>query len=93
MAAFAVSGNFPLQFFGITLHASTIAGGLLVVPIGYHLLQGGDSDVQKPIDEHLKQSGDAVLGMAAGSGSGTRYQYEDWWAESWLGKPVSLTRL
>jgi len=64
MAAFAASGNFLLQFFGITLYAFKIAGGLLVGLVGYHLLQGGDSSVQKPKDEHLQESGNAVLGMA-----------------------------
>ncbi len=64
MAAFAASGNFLLSFFGITLYAFKIAGGVLVGLVGYHLLNGGSSGVQQPSDEHMKEGGDAVLGMA-----------------------------
>ena len=36
----------------------------MVALVGYHLLQGESSSVQKPKGEHLKESNDAVLGMA-----------------------------
>ena len=38
VVAFAASGNFLLQFFGITLYAFKIASGLLVGLVGYNLL-------------------------------------------------------
>ena len=64
VAAFAASGNLLLKFFGITLYAFKIAGGVLVGLVGYHLLQGQHSSVHKPEDETLKESGNAVLGIA-----------------------------
>lgn len=64
VSAFAGSGNLLLKFFGITLYAFKIAGGLLVGLVGYHLLQGQSSSIHTPADETLKESDDAVLGLA-----------------------------
>ncbi|MDA7922414.1 MarC family protein [Verrucomicrobiales bacterium] len=64
VSVFALLGNAVLSFFGITLYAFKIAGGILVGLVGYHLLQGSSSSVHQPSDEHLQQSGDASLGMA-----------------------------
>ncbi|MEM8954280.1 MAG: MarC family protein [Verrucomicrobiota bacterium] len=64
VSAFAASGHFILEFFGITLAAFQIAGGILVALVGFNLLHGEHSSVQKPKDEHLADSGNAVLGIA-----------------------------
>jgi len=50
---FAVAGNAIFRVFGIGLPAFTIAGGLLVLLIGFHMVQGQSSSVQSP-----KQSGE-----------------------------------
>ncbi|MDF1861232.1 MAG: MarC family protein [Verrucomicrobiales bacterium] len=64
VSVFALLGNAVLNFFGITLYAFKVAGGILVGLVGYNLLHGNHSSVQKPSDEHLEKSGDATLGMA-----------------------------
>ena len=64
VAAFCVAGNLLLHLFGITLASFRIAGGLLVVLVGYHLLQGGHSPVQKPKEADLQQSQEEAMSMA-----------------------------
>jgi multiple antibiotic resistance protein len=46
--AFTVSGRMIFQMFGIGLPAFEITGGLLVLLIGFHMLQGQSSSVQHP---------------------------------------------
>ena len=43
---FAISGKLIFELFGITLYALRITGGILVVQIGFHMLQGHTSSVQ-----------------------------------------------
>jgi multiple antibiotic resistance protein len=45
---FAVAGNAIFRVFGIGLPAFTITGGLLVLLIGFHMVQGQSSSVQNP---------------------------------------------
>ncbi len=78
VAAFCVGGSFLLHLFGITLSSFRIAGGLLVVLVGYHLLQGGHSPVHKLAQSDLDKSEDAAtsiavspLGMPLLAGPGT----------------------
>ena len=62
---FAVSGKLIFDLFGITLYALRITGGILVVQIGFHMLQGQTSSVQSPakdIDKQAQQK--AALGIA-----------------------------
>ncbi|MEM1442526.1 MAG: MarC family protein [Verrucomicrobiota bacterium] len=65
-AAFVFCGSAILSVFGISISAFRIAGGVLVALVGYHLLQGQHSSVQKPSDEHLDKAGsdEAILGIA-----------------------------
>jgi multiple antibiotic resistance protein len=46
--AFTVSGRMIFQLFGIGLPAFEITGGLVVLLIGFHMLQGQSSSVQHP---------------------------------------------
>lgn len=48
VAVFTVSGSAIFQLFGITPEAFSIAGGLLVLFIGFHMIQGRTSSVQSP---------------------------------------------
>lgn len=64
VSVFALLGNTILSFFGITIYAFKVAGGILVGLVGYNLLHGNHSSVHKPNDKHLEQSPDSVLGMA-----------------------------
>jgi multiple antibiotic resistance protein len=64
VAAFCVGGNFLLHFFGITLSSFRIAGGLLVALVGYHLLQGGHSPVQKSKEIDSDQTRNDAMSMA-----------------------------
>ena len=66
VAVFTLSGDFLLNFFGITLEAFRISGGVLVALVGYHLLQGEHSSIHKPGEGQLQAAGsdDAVLGIA-----------------------------
>ena len=62
---FAVSGKLIFELFGISLYALRITGGILVVQIGFHMLQGHTSPVQSPakdIDKQAQQK--AALGVA-----------------------------
>lgn len=49
--AFAVLGKTIFHLFGITLPALRITGGILVFQVGYHMLQGHSSSLQKSHDE------------------------------------------
>lgn len=64
VALFTIGGREIFAAFGITLPAFRIAGGILVGLVGYHLLQGGDSSVQKSSDEDNAKSQGAALGIA-----------------------------
>ena len=45
---FSVGGKLIFEFFGITMSALRIAGGILVALVGYQMLQGQSSTVQVP---------------------------------------------
>ena len=64
VAAFSLGGNFLLHLFGVTLSSFRIAGGLLVVVVGYHLLQGGHSPVQKSKEADVERSADDAMSIA-----------------------------
>ena len=50
IAVFAIAGHFIFKVFGISLPAFRITGGILIFMIGYHMLQGKSSPVQKAVD-------------------------------------------
>jgi multiple antibiotic resistance protein len=54
VTVFAIAGKTIFELFGITLPAFRITGGLVVSLIGYHMLQGIQSNVHHP-DEGDKQ--------------------------------------
>lgn len=49
--AFALLGKVIFHLFGITLPALRITGGILVFQVGYHMLQGHSSNLQKSPEE------------------------------------------
>ncbi len=60
-ALFVLAGNFIFRFFGITLPAFRIAGGILVFLIAYHLLRGKPSRQHHPgEEEHEEADPDSV---------------------------------
>jgi multiple antibiotic resistance protein len=61
---FSVAGKVIFEFFGITLPAFQITGGLIVFLIGFHMLQGGHSSVQHPSEEDKQKSREAALSVA-----------------------------
>jgi len=61
---FSVAGKVIFDLFGITLPAFRITGGLLVFLIGFHMLQGNQSNVQQPSEEHKQKSKEAALSIA-----------------------------
>lgn len=61
---FSVAGKLIFEMFGITMSAFRIAGGLLVVLIGFHMLQGKRSNVHHPSDEDYKIRQEAALSLA-----------------------------
>jgi len=64
VTVFCLGGRALFDAFGITLPAFRIAGGVLVALVGYHMLQGGPSQVHVPSDEDAALSKDAVIGIA-----------------------------
>ena len=61
---FSVAGKVIFDLFGITLSAFRITGGLLIVSIGFHMLQGNQSKVQHPSEEDKQKSQEAALSVA-----------------------------
>ncbi len=55
-ALFVIAGNFIFRFFGITLPAFRIAGGILVFLIAYHLLRGKPSRQHHPGEEEHEEA-------------------------------------
>ena len=64
VTVFAVCGKLIFELFGITLPALRITGGLLVLLIGFHMLQGNPSSVHQLSEEENRKSRDAALGVA-----------------------------
>jgi multiple antibiotic resistance protein len=61
---FYLSGKVIFELFGITLPAFRITGGLLVFLIGFHMLNGKQSNVHQLNEEDTKKSQDAALSVA-----------------------------
>ena len=61
---FSVAGKVIFDLFGITLSAFRIIGGLLVIFIGFHMLQGNQSSVQHPSEDDKQKSQEAALSVA-----------------------------
>lgn len=53
VVCFAIAGNAFLNFFGISLTALRLAGGILVGLIGYEMLNGNHSNSNEPANETL----------------------------------------
>jgi multiple antibiotic resistance protein len=64
IAIFSVSGKLIFELFGITLPAFRITGGLLVLVIGFQMLQGSQSSTQQPSDKEKQKSQEAALSVA-----------------------------
>ncbi len=64
IAVTVVAGNQIFRLFDITLGTLRITGGLLVVLIGFHMLQGSGSDVHTPSDADVKSTEQAQLDVA-----------------------------
>jgi multiple antibiotic resistance protein len=61
---FCLFGKLIFEMFGITLPAFRIAGGVLVILIGFQMLHGSPSRVQHPSEEARAQSREAELSVA-----------------------------
>ncbi len=61
---FSVSGKLIFAMFGITLSAFRITGGLLVLLIGFHMLQGNHSSVHHPSQKDKEHAREAALSIA-----------------------------
>ncbi len=61
---FAISGKIIFAMFGITLSAFRITGGLLVLLIGFHMLQGNHSSVHHPSQKDKDHAREAALSIA-----------------------------
>lgn len=53
---FSLAGYFLLSFFGVTFTALRLTGGILVAIIGYEMLQGKQSAVNRPSEEEEEGS-------------------------------------
>ena len=61
---FSVAGKLIFELFGITLAAFRITGGLLVLLIGFHMLQGNQSSVHHIGTENRQKCREAALSIA-----------------------------
>jgi len=64
VTVFAIAGKVIFELFGLTLPAFRITGGLLVFLIGFHMLQGKNSNVHHPSEEDQQNSREAALSVA-----------------------------
>lgn len=64
VTVFALAGNLIFQVFGITLSAFQIAGGLLILLIGFQMVQGTPSSVHQPRPSVAEGSKAAALDIA-----------------------------
>lgn len=53
---FSVAGHYLMHFFGVSLTALRLAGGLLVGIIGYEMLLGKQSNVSNPTQKTIKET-------------------------------------
>ena len=64
IAIFSVAGKLIFEMFGITLPAFRITGGLLVLLIGFNMLQGDHSSVHQLNEEDTRKCKEADLSVA-----------------------------
>ncbi|MGE4488539.1 MAG: MarC family protein [Kiritimatiellales bacterium] len=64
VVVFSVAGKVIFELFGITLAAFRIAGGLLILLIGFHMLQGRHSQVNHPEMADAGKTREAALDVA-----------------------------
>lgn len=64
IATFSIAGKLIFELFGITLAAFQITGGLLVLLIGFHMLQGDQSSVHQLNEGDNQKCREAALGVA-----------------------------
>jgi multiple antibiotic resistance protein len=64
VVAFSVAGKLIFKLFGITLAAFQITGGLLVLLIGFHMLQGDQSSIHQLKEGDNQKCREAALGVA-----------------------------
>ena len=64
IVGFSVMGKLIFQFFGLTMPALRIAGGLLVFKIGFDMLQGNSSKPHTLDDQHVQDRVAAQLSVA-----------------------------
>ncbi len=93
---FFIAGNYILSFFGLTIHALRIAGGMTLLISGFSLLSGRiskrrgyDKDVEKETMEHKQDIAFSPMAMPMLSGPGsisyliTQYNQHPGWSERW----------
>jgi multiple antibiotic resistance protein len=93
---FFIAGNYILSFFGLTIHALRIAGGMTLLISGFSLLSGRiakrrgyDKDLEKETMEHKQDIAFSPMAMPMLSGPGsisyliTQYNQHTAWAERW----------
>ncbi len=93
---FFIAGNYILSFFGLTIHALRIAGGMTLLISGFSLLSGRiskrrgyDKDLEKETLEHKQDIAFSPMAMPMLSGPGsisyliTQYNQHTAWAERW----------
>ncbi len=93
---FFIAGNYILSFFGLTIHALRIAGGMTLLISGFSLLSGRiskrrgyDKDVERETMEHKEDIAFSPMAMPMLSGPGsisyliTQYNQHTAWAERW----------
>ncbi|MFN0175774.1 MAG: MarC family NAAT transporter [Saprospiraceae bacterium] len=93
---FFIAGNYILSFFGLTIHALRIAGGMTLLISGFSLLSGRiskrrgyDKDLEKETLEHKQDIAFSPMAMPMLSGPGsisyliTQYNQHTAWNERW----------
>lgn len=56
IVVFAVGGHYILKIFGISFSALRLAGGILVALIGYEMLHGQNSNINRPTKETIQKT-------------------------------------
>jgi multiple antibiotic resistance protein len=64
IVTFSVAGKLIFELFGITLAAFQITGGLLVLLIGFHMLQGDQSSIHQLNEGDNQKCREAALSVA-----------------------------
>jgi len=93
---FFIAGNYILSFFGLTIHALRIAGGMTLLISGFSLLSGRiskrrgyDKDLEKETMEHKQDIAFSPMAMPMLSGPGsisyliTQYNQHTAWSQRW----------